>query len=179
MSTVNEFLNAFCEETGMDKEAMRASTNRTTAKKIMAEVAKFNGLNPEEFTEQFKELMSDINRYSSTGATRITYKYTQRPVMITEKGELAHDAMEDSEIATPKYSPSDYTIQYKVGSATSFENCKSKKSVSSFKKLLGSTYAPSILRELGYKVDKQTVQSPGKYQRLFDVVTIDWTEGRK
>ena len=55
MSTVNEFLNAFCEETGMDKEAMRASTNRTTAKKIMAEVAKFNGLNPEEISKDTEE----------------------------------------------------------------------------------------------------------------------------
>lgn len=177
-SAINEFLNKVCEGTDMDKDSMRASTNRNTAKKIAAEIGKYNGLTPDNFSEQFKSMMNDIKEFSSNGATRIQYKYTSRPTLITGHNELSHDALEERDFASPKYSAYDSQILVNSGESGGFKPITGK-NVRHFKKMLGSTYMASIMKELGYRISVQTIESGRKNRTIFDVTTIDWSESRR
>ena len=169
MATSIDILNEMCEKMNWNKENLRASTHRGTARAVQAELNKFNGLSDEAFATQFKSMIDDIKMYSSAGATKISYKYYNRPTL--------ENSDEKPEAIVEKKSPIEYNVMVRPGNATSYSRVNNHGT--SFKKMLGSAIAQSMLRELGYKVEKSNIQTGRKYSRIYDVVDIDWTENRK
>lgn len=177
MATVTDFINTFCKTTGMDKDTLRASANRDTANKVRTELNKMNGLSAEEYNEQLKVLLEDVKMYSATGNTKVRYKYTStNPIAVMDDEDVETDETV-TETATPKKNnPLDYVVRVYVGDSNHSEK-GIRDHGTNFKKFLGSSYAASILKELGYKVAKTTIQSGRKYKRMFDVFEVVWTKG--
>ena len=169
MATSIDILNEMCEKMNWDKEGLRASTHRGTAKAVQAELNRFNGLSDSVFAAQFKAMIDDIKMYSSAGATKISYKFYNRPTL--------ENPNDETEPPTETTSAVEYNVMVRPGNATSYARVNNHGAP--FKKMLGSSVAQSMLRELGYKVEKRTMQTGRKYSRIYDVVDVDWTENRK
>lgn len=167
-SNAQSFLDSFCASTNLEKDVLRASTNRAAANYVKAKVNQYNGLSEEEFNNQFKELMKILGEYSTQGTTQIKFKYVSKTTPAT-----IEDGVED---VVNKTTATDYIISA-MASGGAFDKI-TVSSPKNFRKMLSASLTYSTLRELGYKVNKSVWQSNRRGRRLFDILDVNWTSGK-